>query len=80
MRHVSDENSDELFRKAADYYPLKTDSPGWNTMSGKIEDTDPNNNTLQNLNKTNHRGAALDALYKAIGKLLRYLHEPFKRK
>jgi len=37
MLHVNDDNNDELFRRAADNYPLKTDSADWDALRTKID-------------------------------------------
>jgi hypothetical protein len=36
MLHVSDDNNDELFRRAADNYPLRTDNPDWEALFNKV--------------------------------------------
>jgi len=36
MLHVNDDTNDELFRRAAENYPLKTDSPDWEAVLNKV--------------------------------------------
>jgi hypothetical protein len=37
MQYLNDDNIDELFRRAADDYPLNTDTPDWDTVSSALE-------------------------------------------
>ena len=37
MLHVNDDNNDELFRRAAEHYPVKTDSADWETLRAKMD-------------------------------------------
>ncbi|MGI8951534.1 MAG: outer membrane beta-barrel protein [Chitinophagaceae bacterium] len=39
MEHIND-NMDELFRKAADKYPLKTDTFDWNNVAKRLNESD----------------------------------------
>ncbi len=36
MRHVNEDNNDELFRKAAEDFFLKTDNPDWENFNNKM--------------------------------------------
>lgn len=40
-----DDINDELFRRAADNYPLKTDTPDWDTVLNKMNTADPSGDT-----------------------------------
>ena len=37
MQHVNEDNNDELFRKAAEDFFLKTDAPAWDGLSNKMQ-------------------------------------------
>src|SRR5215217_5851911 len=37
MQFVNDDMDDELFRRAAEEYPLKTDSGDWNAVMNKLQ-------------------------------------------
>ena len=37
MLHVNDDNNDELFRRAAENYPVKTDSADWESLRAKMD-------------------------------------------
>ena len=37
MLHMSDDNNDELFRRAAEHYPVKTDSADWDLLRAKMD-------------------------------------------
>ena len=37
MLHVNDDNNDELFRRAAEHYPVKTDSADWESLRAKMD-------------------------------------------
>lgn len=43
MLHVNDDNSDELFRRAAENYPLKTDSADFDSVRKKLSATETDN-------------------------------------
>jgi hypothetical protein len=45
MLHLNDDHNDELFRRAAESYPLKTDSSDWDAIRSKM-DTTPDNEAV----------------------------------
>lgn len=80
MLYVNEDNDDELFRKAAADYPLRTDSPDWETLSDKITDTTALNSNAVNKEKKTYRFWSFNWLTQIPHIISRFVRRPFKPK
>jgi hypothetical protein len=80
MLYVNDDNDDELFRKAATDYPLRTDSPDWETVSDKITDTTALNNNTANKEKRTYRFWSFNWLTQISHMISGFVRRSFKPK
>jgi len=55
MQYLSDDNMDELFRRAADDYPLKTNKPDWDKVSHALQTEDAAKEADDAKKKTSYR-------------------------
>ncbi|HSZ84500.1 MAG TPA: hypothetical protein VK787_00630 [Puia sp.] len=53
MQYLNDDNMDELFRRAADDYPLNTDSANWDKVNAAMQTEDADSNAGNNPAKKN---------------------------
>jgi hypothetical protein len=53
MQYLNDDNMDELFRRAADNYPLNTDSGNWDKVNAAMQTENADSNVDKNSAKKN---------------------------
>jgi hypothetical protein len=74
MLHVNEDNNDELFRKAAEDYSLRANTPDWETLLNKINVIDPPaiNETINQKKKRQYRFLFLFNGSRSIFRIFRF--------